>query len=60
MTLKYHKCAISLDDLMREVAIEEEHKKDKPNLMSINASANIEMKQKWKDCRGKTKIDSTM
>ena len=58
MGLKHRKGAISLDDLTRTIAIEEEHRKEKPNV-PIDASANIVMRNKNKDSKGKAKVDST-
>ena len=57
MVLKHRKGAISLDDLMRAIVIEEEHKKEKPNV-PMEANANIVMKYKNKDSKGKLKFDS--
>ena len=43
---------------MKDIVIEEEHRKEKPNVL-IDASANIVMKYKNKYSKGKTKVDST-
>ncbi|MQM03148.1 hypothetical protein Taro_035920 [Colocasia esculenta] len=58
MSLKHRKETISLDDLMRAIAIEEEHRKEKPS-MPVDASANLVMRHKGKEFKGKTKVDST-
>lgn len=60
MALKQHKGVVSLDDLMMIIVIEEEHRKEKPNLMPINGNTNLVMRQKQKDSRGKAKVDSTI
>ncbi|MQL86491.1 hypothetical protein Taro_019023 [Colocasia esculenta] len=58
MALKHRKGSISLDDLMRAIAIEEEHRKEKPG-MPVEASANLMVKYKNKDDKVKPKTGST-
>ena len=58
MSLKHRKETISLDDLMRAITIEVEHKKEK-HCMPVDASANLVLSHKGKESKGKTKVDST-
>ena len=57
MALKHRRGSVSLDDLMRAIAIEKEHRKEKP-VMPVKANANIMIKYKNKDPKDKLKYDS--
>ena len=56
MSLKHRKGSLSLDDLLVAIAIEEEHRNQKP-IMPVEPNANVMTTSRAKDPKGKGKTD---